>query len=112
GAAAPMLAARWAAVAARWFARGVLSRVAKALGPLARRLTVRRLSPYCRRFLRRGSGGEWDFDLAWKPFDGFPARAGFLRAVRIGAEAVRAGLDIACPVLICCSAPGGASDSF
>jgi len=102
----------WFDFNAPWFDRVVLSRVVKALGPLAPRLTVRRLSPYYTRFLHRDSGGEWDFDLAWKPFDGFPARAGFLRAVRIGHDAVKAGLDIACPVLMCCSTSSGSSNSF
>src|SRR5690606_9209339 len=55
---------------------------------------------------------EWDFNLEWKPYDGFPARAGFLRAVRLGHEAVKAGLDIACPVLVCCSTVSGSATSF
>jgi len=53
--------------------------------------------------LHRDHHGEWDFDLAWKPRDSFPARAGWLRAVRAGHRLVHRGIDVGVPVLSLCS---------
>jgi len=49
--------------------------------------------------LHRDYGGEWDFDLALKPVDGFPAFYGWLAAIRDGHAKVHAGLSLPCPVL-------------
>ncbi|NPC96334.1 alpha/beta hydrolase [Nocardioides sp. zg-DK7169] len=50
--------------------------------------------------LHRDHGGEWDFDLTWKPLESFTVYAGWLRAVRNGHARLQAGLDVACPVLV------------
>jgi alpha-beta hydrolase superfamily lysophospholipase len=47
--------------------------------------------------------GEWTYDLAWKPLAGFPVRIGWLTAIRKAQKQLRAGLDIAVPVLVACS---------
>ena len=47
--------------------------------------------------------GEWDFNLAWKPAEGFPSLAGFGRAIHRGHGQVARGLDVPCPVLVACS---------
>ena len=44
--------------------------------------------------------GEWDFDLAWKPLEGFPARAGWFRAIHRAQGEVQRGLHIQQPVLL------------
>ncbi len=44
--------------------------------------------------------GEWDYDLAWKPLEGFPVRLGWMRAVRRGHAALHRGLDVGCPSLV------------
>lgn len=44
--------------------------------------------------------GEWDFDLTRKPVEGFPVRAGWLRAVRRGQRRLQHGLDVGVPVLV------------
>ena len=44
--------------------------------------------------------GEWLYDLAWKPLGGFPVRAGWLRAIRTAQLRLRAGLDLAMPILV------------
>jgi alpha-beta hydrolase superfamily lysophospholipase len=49
--------------------------------------------------LHRDYGGEWDFDLALKPVNGFPAYYGWLAAIRDGHARVHAGLRLECPVL-------------
>jgi alpha-beta hydrolase superfamily lysophospholipase len=54
--------------------------------------------------LHRDLRGEWDFDLAWKPADSYPVRAGWLRAIRVGHRTVHRGIDVGAPVLTVCSA--------
>jgi alpha-beta hydrolase superfamily lysophospholipase len=56
------------------------------------------------RSIHRDHDGEWDFDLAWKPIEGFPVRAAWLAAVRRGQLRVHAGLDVDVPILVMCSA--------
>lgn len=56
------------------------------------------------RSLHREHQGEWDFDLSWKPLDSYPARLGWLRAIRRGQAALHAGLDVLAPVLVLSSA--------
>jgi alpha-beta hydrolase superfamily lysophospholipase len=74
-----------------WFSRVVATRLIDVLGPLAPRTPVGGLGPHYGRALHKDTGGEWDYDLTLKPHEGFPARAGWLRA---------RGLDIRCPVLV------------
>ncbi|WP_127782758.1 alpha/beta hydrolase [Rhodococcus sp. X156] len=50
--------------------------------------------------LHRSGGGEWDYDLSWKPLVGFPARFGWMRAVRHGQAALHRGLDVGCSSLL------------
>ncbi|CAN5449003.1 alpha/beta hydrolase [soil metagenome] len=56
------------------------------------------------RSLHRDHDGEWDYDLSWKPLTSFPARLGWLRAIRRGHAALHAGLSILAPVLVLSSA--------
>jgi len=51
--------------------------------------------------------GEWDFDLAWKPLQSWPAYAGWIRAVRLGQARLARGLDIDAPVLMVSSTRSG-----
>ena len=83
-----------------WFSRVVSTRLIDVLGPLAPRTPVGGLRPHYGRALHKDTGGEWDYDLTLKPHEGFPARAGWLRAVRRGHAQVAQGLDIRCPVLV------------
>ncbi|GAA2077500.1 alpha/beta hydrolase [Actinomadura alba] len=55
------------------------------------------------RSIHRDHDGEWDFDLAWKPIEGFPVRAAWLAAVRRGQLRLHRGLGIDVPVLVMCS---------
>lgn len=50
--------------------------------------------------LHRDHGGEWDFDLAWKPLESWPVYAGWLRAVVRGHDRVHAGLRLTTPTLV------------
>ncbi|HLL68647.1 MAG TPA: alpha/beta hydrolase [Micromonosporaceae bacterium] len=55
------------------------------------------------RSIHRNHGGDWDYDLEWKPLTGFPVRAGWLRAIRAAQRRVHAGLDIRVPILVAAS---------
>lgn len=56
------------------------------------------------RTLHREHGGEWEYDLYWKPLQSRPVYIGWLRAVRRGHAQLHAGLDVACPTLVLSSA--------
>ncbi len=64
----------------------------------------RRISGVYGRSLHREHGGEWDYDLVWKPLESRPVYVGWLRAVRRGHAQVHAGLDVECPTLVLSSA--------
>jgi alpha-beta hydrolase superfamily lysophospholipase len=80
------------------------------VGKVSPRLVVRHLPGYYAEALHSDSGGEWTFDLAWKPSEKFPLRAGFVRAVGHAQARVAKGLDIDCPVLVLASDARGRSD--
>ncbi len=50
--------------------------------------------------LHNSVAGEWDYNLDWKPLQGFPVRFGWLRAIRNGHAQLHRGLDIGVPALI------------
>ena len=92
-----------------WFERRLLTPVVHLLARWLPSLPVGRLDPGYGRSLHRSSGGAWDYDLAWKPFEGFPMRAGTFSAVRRAQAELAAGLDVTIPVLVCCSTRSGPS---
>ncbi|WP_231639676.1 alpha/beta hydrolase [Mycobacterium sp. Marseille-P9652] len=50
--------------------------------------------------LHRDYGGEFDYNLKWKPVGGFPITLGWLHAVRRGQARLHRGLDVGVPSLI------------
>ncbi|HEX4831937.1 MAG TPA: alpha/beta hydrolase [Trebonia sp.] len=48
--------------------------------------------------------GEWDFSTDLKPLSGYPARFGWLNAIRRGQARLHRGLDVGVPVLVLRSA--------
>jgi alpha-beta hydrolase superfamily lysophospholipase len=70
-----------------------------ALGRFFPFLSDKAVSPAYVRSLHRDYAGEWDFDLALKPVNGFPACFGWLAAIRDGHAKVHAGLRLGAPVL-------------
>ena len=91
------------------FLRTVGTAAIKALSHVAPRAVVGSLAPHYGRALHSGTGGEWDYELAWKPHEGFPVRAAWLASVRRYQDRVARGLSIACPVLVCTSTETGDS---
>lgn len=50
--------------------------------------------------LHRDYGGEFEYNLDWKPLGGFPVTAGWINAIRRGQAALHRGLDVGAPSLI------------
>lgn len=67
----------------------------------------RKVSGAYTRSLHRDFGGEWDYDLAWKPQHSWPVYAGWVRAVRTGQARIARGLEVDAPVLMVSSARSG-----
>ncbi len=68
-----------------------------------KRVIPRTVTGFYARSLHREHEGEWDFDLAWKPIESWPAYAGWLAAVRRGHAELHAGLDLPFPALVLAS---------
>jgi len=107
---AVVLNSPWLDLNKPWFHRVVLTPVLRALGRVAPDLVVGHLHPHYGRALHAATGGEWDFDLAWKPHEGFPVRASFIATVRAGHARVARGLDVQAPVLVATSDATGPDD--
>jgi alpha-beta hydrolase superfamily lysophospholipase len=69
-----------------------------------KRVIPRTVTGFYARSLHRDHDGEWDFDLAWKPIESWPAYAGWLAAIRRGHAELHDGLDLPFPVLVLSSA--------
>lgn len=50
--------------------------------------------------LHVSTGGLWDYDLAWKPLEGFPVTYGWMAAIRRGHATLHRGLDVGVPSLV------------
>jgi alpha-beta hydrolase superfamily lysophospholipase len=50
--------------------------------------------------LHRDYGGDFDYDLTWKPVGGFPVTFGWIHAIRRGHATLHRGLDVGVPNLI------------
>lgn len=50
--------------------------------------------------LHRDYGGDFDYNLQWKPLGGFPVRFGWLHAIRRGQVRLHRGLDVGVPNLV------------
>ena len=72
-----------------------------------RRLIPRTVNTLYGRSLHSAHGGEFDYNLDWKPLESWPVYAGWLRAIRHGHDRVHAGLDVLAPVLVLSSAVSG-----
>lgn len=93
-----------------WFDRVVTTRAVDVLGRVAPYLVVGQIGRFYGESIHRDTGGDWEFDLTWKPHEGFGVRAGWLRSVRRGHRAVARGLEIEVPVLVCASDATGPHD--
>ncbi|TJZ81159.1 alpha/beta hydrolase [Rhodococcus oryzae] len=83
------------------YLRSVGTVAVKAVGRVKDRLALKQppIDVYGRS-LHVGTGGEWDYNLEWKPMTGFPVTFGWLRAIRHGHAKLHRGLDVGVPSLI------------
>jgi len=44
--------------------------------------------------------GEWDFNLNWKPIEGFGLNLGWINAIHTAQKELQKGLNIKCPILV------------
>ena len=65
-----------------WVRLGLTPVVEQVARRQPKRVIPRSVSGLYARSLHRDHDGEWDFDLAWKPVDSWPAYVGWLAAVR------------------------------
>ncbi|WP_432457626.1 alpha/beta hydrolase [Cellulomonas iranensis] len=100
----------WLDLRGSWAERTVVTRAIDRVGRVAPQVRLRGLAPHYGRALHAATGGEWDYDLTWKPHEGFPVRAGFVRTVRRGHARVARGLAIDVPVLVLASDAAGPDD--
>lgn len=73
-----------------------------------KRIIPRDVSGLYGQSLHRTHGGEWDYNLDWKPVESWPLYAGWLRAIRRGHARLQRGLSLPFPVLVLSSARTGA----
>lgn len=90
-----------------WFMRRVAAPLVRVLGPLVPRMPISSLGSGYGTSLHSSTGGDWDYDLAWKPLEGFGVYAGWLAAILTGHRAVARGLGITVPVFMATSGARG-----
>ncbi|MFD6140132.1 alpha/beta hydrolase [Promicromonospora sp. NPDC060271] len=100
---AMVLNSPWFDLKGKWSDRTVVTQVVYALGRIAPRTVVSTLGGDYGRALHHATGGEWVYDLRWKPNEGFPVRAGWLAAIRREHRRLGRGLAVRCPTLLCTS---------
>jgi alpha-beta hydrolase superfamily lysophospholipase len=95
----------WFDLAEPWILQTAGTAVVRGIGRVAPRLVIKpNMGPVYGESIHCDHHGEWDFDLAWKPLEGFPVYAGWLRAIRRAHATLHAGLDVQVPVLVLRSA--------
>jgi alpha-beta hydrolase superfamily lysophospholipase len=77
-----------------------LEPVVSALGAWFAHLPLPGISAVYGQSLHASQHGEWHYDTRWKPLQGFPVYAGWLRAIHRAHAEIDRGLAIACPVLV------------
>ena len=97
----------WLDLNSSWVNRVLTTRVLDAVGLWVPRLRVSTLGEGYGRSLHTSTGGDWDYDLAWKPIYDVPVYAAWLRAIRRGHARIARGLDLDVPVLVCTSGRSG-----
>ncbi|GGD25823.1 alpha/beta hydrolase [Nocardioides daphniae] len=94
----------WFDLRGPWVVRSVGTRVINRVAQRQpRRVIPRSVSGFYARSLHREHGGEWDFNLDWKPLRSWPVYAGWLSAVRQGHARLHRGLGLRMPVLVLAS---------
>ena len=80
--------------------RGLLTQALRAVAKVAPLRPLKLPTSVYGGTLHIDARGEWEFDLAMKPLDGFPVTPGWLNAIRRGHAHLHRGLDIGVPSLV------------
>jgi len=102
-----MLNSPWLDLNEPWFTRKVAAPILRRIGHLIPHAPISSLGSGYGQSLHSSTGGEWTYELEWKPFEGFGVYAGWLAAVLKGHRAVAHGLDLTVPVLMATSGARG-----
>ncbi|MCL1799821.1 MAG: alpha/beta hydrolase [Promicromonosporaceae bacterium] len=88
--------------------RGVGTDAIAALATVAPHAPVGSLAPHYGKALHLDTGGEWAYNLPWKPHGGFPVQASWLSSIRRGHRRIMNWLiDLEIPVLVVASTRSG-----
>jgi alpha-beta hydrolase superfamily lysophospholipase len=89
---------------APWLVKRGLAQVLKVLGRLAPKSGVgQELGTTYGMSIHSDHHGEWTYDLAWKPLNGYKIHAGWVRAMSLAQRQAQRGLAIDVPVLVASS---------
>ncbi|HET9444589.1 MAG TPA: alpha/beta hydrolase [Acidimicrobiales bacterium] len=101
GVEALVLNSPWLDLAENWLMRTVVTGVVDVVGAvLPHQVIMKGLSPVYGQSIHATHHGEWDYRTDWKPIEGFPVRAGWIRAVRRAHHRLHRGLQVPVPVLV------------
>jgi len=93
--------------------RGPGTEAIAAVSQFAPELKVGGIKPHYGKALHKDTGGEWDFNLAWKPHEGFPVQAAWLTSIRQGHRKLMRGyLNLPVPVLVLASTRTGSAKQW
>ncbi|MDR0626619.1 MAG: alpha/beta hydrolase [Bifidobacteriaceae bacterium] len=90
----------WLDFNAGWVMRGPFTKLIHLLAKIAPMAPISGLKVHYGRALHVDTGGEWDYDLAWKPHDGFPTFPVWFSSVRRWQARLAKGIEVGCPVLM------------
>ncbi|MDR1189580.1 MAG: alpha/beta hydrolase [Bifidobacteriaceae bacterium] len=97
---AMILNSPWLDFNAGWLMRGPFTKVMRVVAKVAPMLPISGLKVHYGRALHADTGGEWAYDLAWKPHDGFPTYPVWFSSIRRWQARVAEGIGLDCPVLM------------
>jgi alpha-beta hydrolase superfamily lysophospholipase len=93
--------------------QGPITGFIAAMATVAPRAVVGNIHPFYGQALHAASGGEWDFNLTWKPHEGFGVQASWLTSIRDGQRRIMTGqVRIKVPVLVLASTRTGPSKTW
>lgn len=90
-----------------WMLRRLGAPLMRTFGHLVPHMPISSLGSGYGHSIHSSTGGDWDYNLDWKPLDGFGVFAGWLATVLKGHRAVARGLNIPVPVLVATSGARG-----
>lgn len=97
----------WVDLNEPWLVRRVAAPVVRWFGRLIPNIPIAELGSRYGRSLHISTGGMWEYNLEWKPLEGFGIRSGWLAAVLRGHHEVAQGLNIPMPVFMATSGRRG-----